>query len=238
MYRSEPPAVAEQDQASRLRRIGSAFSIPSWWYCLRGVYLLTFTYRCSALTQISFFAGNLGDRHLEIPAGDGTLLTLQLLLRRIQRRPRPTLICAADISQGMLASARRRFAGEEGIEVAYGNVGDLAHPSACFTTINVANGFHCFPEPLAAVHELYRVLRPGGTLAVNVLLHPRSWWIPRRIAAGINRRAIASGALNGTFEETEAVDLFTGRGFVVVQRCVHGNTLHLVVRKPTEETGS
>lgn len=235
MYRNEGRTVVDQERDSRLRRIGAAFSIPSWWYCLRGVYLLTFTYRCSALTQIRFFAANLGDRHLEIPAGDGTLLTMQLLLRRILRRPRPTQICAADISEGMLASARRRFAGADGIEVAYGNVGDLDHPDACFTTINVANGFHCFPDPVAAVRELHRVLCPGGTLAVNVLLHPRSWWLPRWIAGGINRRAIATGALNGTFDEEEAVALFTRAGLVVVRRHVHGNTLHLIVGRPVAE---
>ena len=240
MYQGEKDCVVLEKPAdvSRVQRIGAAFSIPSWWYCIRGMYLLTFTYRCFVWTQLRFFAKNLSDRHLEIPAGDGTLLSLMLRLRWFQRKPVPAYICAADISEGMLRNAQRRFAKRDQIEVAYGDVGALQAPDGHYTSINIANGFHCFPEPEKAVAECFRVLAPGGSVAVNALLHPRSWFLPKRIAQGINRRAIKKGILNTTFEEEDVIAMFRDRGFEVQERRVHGNTLHAVFVRPESQESS
>jgi ubiquinone/menaquinone biosynthesis C-methylase UbiE len=74
---------------------------------------------------------------------------------------------AADISPYMLQRARRE-AGQRGvqdaIEFVEADVTALQFADASFDLCVSYNGLHCLPDPRAALGELARVLRPGGTL--------------------------------------------------------------------------
>ena len=74
---------------------------------------------------------------------------------------------AADISPYMLQQARRE-AGRRGvrdaIEFVEADVTALQFADASFDLCVTYNGLHCLPDPCAALAELVRVLRPGGTL--------------------------------------------------------------------------
>jgi ubiquinone/menaquinone biosynthesis C-methylase UbiE len=74
---------------------------------------------------------------------------------------------AADISPYMLQRARRE-AGQRGvqdaIEFVEADVTALQFADASFDLCVTYNGLHCLPDPRAALAELVRVLRPGGTL--------------------------------------------------------------------------
>jgi ubiquinone/menaquinone biosynthesis C-methylase UbiE len=74
---------------------------------------------------------------------------------------------AADISPYMLARARReasRRGVQDAVEFVEADVTALRFPDASFDLCVTYNGLHCLPDPRAALGELTRVLRPGGTL--------------------------------------------------------------------------
>jgi ubiquinone/menaquinone biosynthesis C-methylase UbiE len=74
---------------------------------------------------------------------------------------------AADISPYMLARARReasRRGVQDAIEFVEADVTALRFADASFDLCVTYNGLHCLPDPRAALGELTRVLRPGGTL--------------------------------------------------------------------------
>lgn len=73
---------------------------------------------------------------------------------------------ALDFSPVMLERAGRRQEqlGLEGIRFHQGDVGALPFGDGTFDLCLTYNGIHCFPDPRRAVHELARVLKPGGVL--------------------------------------------------------------------------
>ncbi|CQD18208.1 ubiquinone/menaquinone biosynthesis methyltransferases [Mycobacterium europaeum] len=97
---------------------------------------------------------------LEIPCGGG-------LAFRGLRSGQAVRYVAADISPYMLQRARRE-AGRRGVQAATelveADVTALQFPDASFDLCVTYNGLHCLPDPRAALAELTRVLRPGGTL--------------------------------------------------------------------------
>jgi ubiquinone/menaquinone biosynthesis C-methylase UbiE len=74
---------------------------------------------------------------------------------------------AADISPYMLQRARReagRRGVQDAIEFVEADVTALQFADASFDLCLTYNGLHCLPDPRAALGELVRVLRPGGTV--------------------------------------------------------------------------
>ena len=100
-----------------------------------------------------------------------------------------------------------------------------------FESINIANGFHCFPDPDGAARETYRVLQPGGTVATNVLLYPRGLQPLRWIAQRIDDWGIRKGLLIRPFELDDIRGRFERAGFTIVNEDVRGNTVNLLARK-------
>jgi ubiquinone/menaquinone biosynthesis C-methylase UbiE len=79
----------------------------------------------------------------------------------------PVRYVAADISAYMLERARResrRLDVEDCIEFVEADVTALQFAHASFDLCLTYNGLHCLPDPRAALGELARVLKPGGTL--------------------------------------------------------------------------
>ena len=101
-----------------------------------------------------------GTSVLDIPCGGG-LAFRGLSTRQIVR------YVAADISPYMLRRARReadRRGVQDAIDFVEADVTALQFADASFDLCVTYNGLHCLPDPRAALAELVRVLRPGGTL--------------------------------------------------------------------------
>jgi ubiquinone/menaquinone biosynthesis C-methylase UbiE len=101
-----------------------------------------------------------GTSVLDIPCGGGFAL-------RGLRPGQAVRYVAADISPYMLQQARaeaRRREVQDAIEFVEADVTALQFPDASFELCVTYNGLHCLPDPRAALGELARVLRPGGTL--------------------------------------------------------------------------
>jgi ubiquinone/menaquinone biosynthesis C-methylase UbiE len=84
---------------------------------------------------------------LDIPCGGGIA---------VNGNPRHV---AADLSRTMLNRARRKTS-----TLLQADIYALPFPSSTFDACVTYNGLHCLGDPAAAIRELTRVLRPGGTL--------------------------------------------------------------------------
>jgi ubiquinone/menaquinone biosynthesis C-methylase UbiE len=101
-----------------------------------------------------------GTSVLDIPCGGGFAF-------RGLRPAQAVHYVAADISPHMLQRARqeaRRREVYDAIEFVEADVTALRFADASFDLCVTYNGLHCLPDPRAALGELTRVLRPGGTL--------------------------------------------------------------------------
>ncbi|HOX07175.1 MAG TPA: methyltransferase domain-containing protein [Planctomycetota bacterium] len=233
-YQPAPASVlsglAPEEQ---LEKIDQAYSSPPWWYNLRGLAILTFTYRSTLWTQVRHFAGNVADRHLEVAVGTGTFLGLVLGWRRLAGAPR-VRVAGLDCAEAMLAGARRRFRKDPNVELVKGDAAALDLPADSFASANVPNAMHCFPRVDAVLAEIFRVLTPGGTLAANVLLHPRGIQPFRWIAERINAWAMRKGILHTPYELEDIRARFRKVGFEIVRERVVGNTWMVCARKPVQ----
>jgi ubiquinone/menaquinone biosynthesis C-methylase UbiE len=218
----------------QLERIDRAYSSPPWWYHLRGLAILTFTYRSTLWTQVRHFAGNIADRHLEVAVGTGTLLGLVLGWRRLCRAPRARIV-GLDCAEAMLAGARRRFRKNPDVELVKGDAAATELPENSFASANVPNAMHCFPRVDAVLAEIFRVLAPGGMLAANVLLYPRGIAPLRWIANRINAWAMRKGLLHTPYELEDIRGRLRAAGFEIVREQVTGNTYMVDAKKPAAD---
>jgi ubiquinone/menaquinone biosynthesis C-methylase UbiE len=127
---------------------------------------------------------------LDVPCGGG------VALRGLRQGQRLTYV-AADISRAMLdrASGRAR----DGVTCVQADVERLPLADGSVDLCVSFTGLHCFPDPEAAVHELARVLRPGGVLTGSAFLNDtgRRYDVVRRVgrAAGLLGRSATRAEL-------------------------------------------
>jgi ubiquinone/menaquinone biosynthesis C-methylase UbiE len=101
-----------------------------------------------------------GTSILDVPCGGGFAF-------RGLRPGQAVHYVAADISAYMLGQARReagRRGVQDAIEFVEADVTALQFADNSFDLCVTYNGLHCLPDPRAALGELTRVLKPGGTL--------------------------------------------------------------------------
>ncbi len=211
--------------------IAEAYSSEPWWYDIRGFFILTFAYNSTIGTQLRFFGPHFGPEHLEVACGTGTLLHMLLRWRRWKKLP-PTHVSAIDYAPSMLAGARTRFAGNAQVAVQHADAAELPFPDNSFDTANIANSIHCFPTVDGALRDILRVLKPGGTLAANVLLYPRGPAPLRWIAGKINDWGIRKGILYSPFLREVVEQKLRDAGYQVASEFTSGNTWNVIARKP------
>lgn len=223
----------KSQEEEQLDKIEKAYSSHAWWYDLRGFLILTFAYRSTLPSQVRFFAGNIGARHLEAAIGTGTLFDFVMKWRKFKRSPKAQII-GFDYAPRMLEGAKSRFKNEAEIELELADVNHLKYSDNSFDTANIANALHCFPDMKAGIQEIHRVLRPGGTLAGNVLLYPKGTLFLDRIATQINQWGIKKGILFRPYTQAEVQKTLQESKFKIVHERVAGNCYEFVAQK-TEE---
>ncbi|MCG5528036.1 MULTISPECIES: class I SAM-dependent methyltransferase [Halorhodospira] len=211
--------------------IAAAYDAPPWWYDLRGFLILTFAYNSTLGSQLRLFGTNIGDRHLDIACGSGTLLEMMLKWRRRRALPVGTVV-GVDYAEAMLQGARQRFVNEPAVTLQHADAAALPFDDDSFDTVNIANSVHCFPDVDGAIQDCYRVLKAGGTLAANVLIHPRTVQPLRAIAERINRWGMRKGILHTPYTVSDIHQRFTSAGFEEISSQISGNCYNLVLRKP------
>jgi ubiquinone/menaquinone biosynthesis C-methylase UbiE len=133
----------------------------------------------------------------------------------------------------MLAGAQHRFAGRARMEFLLGDASALNFADGSFDTVNIANAVHCFPDLDGSLRETWRVLKPGGTLAANVLLYPRGLQPLRWIAERINAWGIRKGILVTPYDENDIRARIQNAGFNLVNERVAGNCYEVLAEKTT-----
>lgn len=211
--------------------IAQAYRSEPWWYDVRGFFILTFAYNSTLPAQLAFFGPNFGSRHLEVACGTGTLLELFLKWRRWKKLPAVEIV-GVDYAESMLAGAIHRFRGQPGMTFLHADVAEMPLDDASFDTANVANAVHCFPDVDAGLRGILRVLKPGGTMAANVLLYPRGVWPLRAIAERINRWGMKKGILYTPYEQADIRRRIVEAGFEIVSERVAGNCYDVLARRP------
>lgn len=210
--------------------IAQAYKSEPWWYDVRGFFILTFAYNSSLMQQVRFFGPNFGARHLDVACGTGTLLELILRWRRWRKLPKVNIV-GIDYAESMLAGARHRFAGQPDLEFRLADVAEMPFADAEFDTANVANAVHCFPDVDGGLCDIHRVLRPGGTLALNVLLYPQGSWPLKNIANRINDWGIRKGILFTPYHQDDVRRRVLDAGFEIIEDYRAGNCYNVLARK-------
>lgn len=96
-----------------------------------------------------------GDRILDLAAGTGVS---SVPLRRAGAQ-----VVAGDISEGMLDVGRQKH---PEIEFVYSDATDLPFDDAEFDAVTITYGLRNVQNPELALHEMLRVLKPGGRLVI------------------------------------------------------------------------
>jgi len=108
---------------------------------------------------------------LDVATGTGDL-ALELARRMPECR-----VTGIDLSEGMLLAARRK-AMERGLDgrmvFESGDAESLKQADGAFDAATVAFGVRNFGDPDAGLHELARVLRPGGQVVILEFSRPRN----------------------------------------------------------------
>ena len=106
-----------------------------------------------------------GDRVLEVGFGHGRSV------REIAQGAAGVFVAGIDASATMVrqASGRNRALMRDGtVDLKEASVASIPYPDASFTKVLAVNSFQHWPEPVASLREVRRVLRPGGSLVLGL----------------------------------------------------------------------
>ena len=118
-------------------------------------------------------AGRTPGRLLEIGVGHGSFLNYA--------RQEGWDVCGLDVSAYVVQTARERF----GLEVLHGTLRDVQLASDSFDVVHLSHVVEHLPDPLEALHEVRRVLKPDGVLLVEVPNEFRNLHVRLRELAGV-----------------------------------------------------
>ncbi len=140
--------------------------MPAAWSSVARAYARSILpgFRPAARTLGEFAGITAGDRVLDVACGPGTAALEARALGA-------GAITGVDYAAGMLEVARELTRGQPDFAFIEGSALELPLPDAAFDVALSNFGVIFAPDPLRAVSELARVLRPGGHVALSAWLH-------------------------------------------------------------------
>ncbi len=99
------------------------------------------------------------DRFLDVGCGTGALL------RALSRSFPATQLAGIDPSREMLRVARQKLGASVDLRVAWAE--GIPYPNDRFDVVASCSVFHYLRQPVVALKEMLRVLRPGGSLVIT-----------------------------------------------------------------------
>ena len=103
------------------------------------------------------------DRVLDVGCGSGMAVGL------LAEAAADGFVAGVDYSSDMVRQATRRNAAEVvsgRVELRHGDAMDLPYPDGSFDAVCAIETFYFWPDPVRGLREVYRVLKPGGEIAV------------------------------------------------------------------------
>ena len=131
-------------------------------------------------------------RILDLPCGRGFYLNMFRYVSKCQ-------LVGADLDWPVIKQANQYLAQLENIEIQHANIYDMPYPADCFDAVILSEVLEHVEDDVRALREAYRVLKPGGVLAVTV---PNAnypfWWDPiNKTLERLFKRHIQHGPLAG-----------------------------------------
>lgn len=141
--------------AKGYRGIGMKGPIATWYARNTGRDLSRFT----KIAQLFAARVPAGGRILEVAPGPGYLA--------IELARRGYAVTALDISESFVRIARENAArARVAVDVRHGNASAMPLGDASFDAVVCVAAFKNFTDPLGAIDEMHRVLRPGGEASI------------------------------------------------------------------------
>ena len=162
-------------------------------------------------------------RILDVGCGTGNLMG-----KLAERFPEAKLH-GLDISEGMLAKAARkcRRLGER-VQLKQGDGERLPYADDRFDVVACVHSFHHYPDKAGSLHEMHRVLRPGGRLLLLDANRDGLWGL--LVFQGLVR-AIERTVHHCT--QAEYRTLLAGSGFAEVTQPTGGRTAPFLLNRAT-----
>lgn len=110
-----------------------------------------------------------GSALLDVGCGPGTITA------ELAERLAPGRVIGVDQSDAVIALARETF---PDVTFEVGDVYSLAHDDASFDVVHAHQVLQHLPDPVSALVEMRRVLRPGGLVAVRDSIYASKAWAP------------------------------------------------------------
>jgi ubiquinone/menaquinone biosynthesis C-methylase UbiE len=145
-----------------------AFGRPSGVLGRIGGLIMARTNRACAEWVCALIEPREGDRILEIGFGPGVAIEL------LAQGGKPGRVAGIDVSDEMVGQANRRNAAAIArglVELRHAAVDGLPYPDENFDKVLAINSMQAWPDALAGLREIRRVLRPGGLLALAFTPH-------------------------------------------------------------------
>jgi SAM-dependent methyltransferase len=152
-----------------------------------------------------------GTRLLDIACGTGIVARVAA-----DRAGNDIAISGIDMNPAMIEVARATAADEgKTIEWHVGNVNTLPFPDRSFDIITIQQGIQFFPDQPAALGECFRVLSPGGTIAIGIWSSLEKQGLQKPYAEAIERvtGSPAMHAPYGRITSDELTALLDDAGF-------------------------
>lgn len=139
-------------------------------------------------------------RVLDVGCGTGELL------RRLAAKYPDAVLAGLDPVAEMLAVAADKLGGTRDLRIGYADA--LPWNSGSFDVVVSCNMFHYITHPVAALREMARVLRPGGTIVLTD-------WCDDYIACRVCNLylRLTNRAFYKTYRRAECLDLLRRAGF-------------------------
>ncbi len=207
-----------------------AYNSPPWWYDLRGMMILTLSYKDTLWSQVNFFSKNIKSTHLEGAIGTGSLSFCIYLYQWLSFSRKRYTFWGIDYAPEMLKGAKRKLFFKH-YNIEHGDLTKLKYSDSFFDSVNLANSFHCIKDIELALVEIHRVLKVHGTFAMNVLLYPQSNFGINFLSNKINKWGQKKGILYRPYEEIEIEELLSKHNYKIVSKRIKGNALYVIVTK-------
>jgi ubiquinone/menaquinone biosynthesis C-methylase UbiE len=146
-----------------LELVEAHFRKPSGWFGRVLGHVMAYQHRTLTVWVIDLMNVQASDRVLDVGCGGG------MAVRLLARRATSGFVAGMDYSEEMVRQATRRNAeavrrGQ--VEIKAGDVLALPYADASFDKVCGIETFYFWPDPMAGLREVRRVLKPGGQITI------------------------------------------------------------------------
>jgi ubiquinone/menaquinone biosynthesis C-methylase UbiE len=148
-----------------LELLEANFKKPTGWFGNVLGHVMALQHKTLTVWVIDLMGVQPTDRVLDVGCGGG------MAMQRLAAKASSGFVAGVDYSQEMVEQAARRNAeavARGQVEVKKGDVGALPYADASFDKVSGIETIYFWPDALAGLREVYRVLKPGGLVTIAV----------------------------------------------------------------------